>query len=289
MVVLSDVSPEMASIAGARVDLFGIANVSTATIDLENINAPDGAFDVVLCREGLMFAVDKDRAAREMHRVLKQGGRLAISVWASPEQNPWLGLVFDAVSAQLGSPFPPPGIPGPFSIGDPSAVTALLEAAGFARVTVGQTSVPVQAKSFEEWWHHTPAMAGPLAMILDHLPPEGIDELADRLRVSVEPYATDGTLVLPGCAIVAHDAKALTVVLVNRDSGEARQPRVRRARHRPGPSRSTRRAGGSGVRAVERSRSCLASRRGLRGLGERKPRRIRQQRMDQHAPDPTPG
>src|SRR5262245_21532742 len=57
-VVLSDVVPEMTAIAAARATALGLGNVHTRELDLDRIDEPDIAFDVVLCREGLMFALD---------------------------------------------------------------------------------------------------------------------------------------------------------------------------------------------------------------------------------------
>ncbi len=125
-VVLSDVVAEMTSIAAARAESRGLTNVRTCVLDLEQIEQPDGSYDVVLCREGLMFAPDPARAAREIRRVLRPGGRVALAVWGPRERNPWLGVVLDAVSAQIGAPVPPPGVPGPFSLGDADRVAELL-------------------------------------------------------------------------------------------------------------------------------------------------------------------
>jgi SAM-dependent methyltransferase len=110
-VVLSDVAAEMTAIAAARAEGLGLTNVSTRELDLEHIDEPDGCYDVVLCREGLMFAPDPAAAVREMGRVLRPDGRVALAVWGPRERNPWLGLVLDAASAQLGKPVPPPGVP----------------------------------------------------------------------------------------------------------------------------------------------------------------------------------
>src|SRR5256714_11332564 len=82
-VVLSDMVAEMTSIAAARAKALGLDNVSTCELDLDGIEQPDAAFDVVLCREGLMFAPDHARAAGEISRILRPGGRVALSVWAS--------------------------------------------------------------------------------------------------------------------------------------------------------------------------------------------------------------
>jgi SAM-dependent methyltransferase len=162
-VVLSDVAAEMTSIAAARANALGLRNVSTRVLDLERIDEPDGSYDVVLCREGLMLVPDPARAAREIRRVLRPGGRVALAVWGPRERNPWLGVVFDSVSAQLGTPMPPPGIPGPFSLDDAGRLAGLLSDAGLAAVDVRELSTPYHAGSVEEWWTRTCALAGPLA------------------------------------------------------------------------------------------------------------------------------
>jgi ubiquinone/menaquinone biosynthesis C-methylase UbiE len=46
-----------------------------------DLGLADGSVDVVLCQQGLQFFPDKARAMREMRRVLRRGGRLALSVW----------------------------------------------------------------------------------------------------------------------------------------------------------------------------------------------------------------
>ena len=117
-VVLSDVVAEMTDIAAARAADRGVAIVRTAVLDIEAIDQPGEAYDVVLCREGLMFALEPARAAGEIDRILRPGGRFAVSVWGPRERNPWLGVALDAVSEQLGVPVPPPGVPGPFTLSE---------------------------------------------------------------------------------------------------------------------------------------------------------------------------
>jgi SAM-dependent methyltransferase len=202
-VVLSDVAAEMAATAAARAGARGLTNVSTCELDLEDIDQPDGSYDVVLCREGLMFAVDPGRAAREIRRVLRPGGRVALAVWGPRERNPWLGVVLDAVSAQTGAPVPPPGVPGPFSLSDAGRLARLLRDADLADVAVGELSVPLRAESFEEWWTRTIALAGPLARILPSLPEGSVEALRARAQDAVGAYATLGGLELPGVALIA--------------------------------------------------------------------------------------
>ncbi len=201
-VVLSDVAPEMTAIAAARAAARGLANVSTCELDLEQLEQPDGTFDVVLCREGLMFAADPERAAREIGRVLRPGGRAAVAVWAARERNPWLGVVLTAVSAQLGRPVPPPGVPGPFSLDDPGRLAGIMTAAGLTDVAVGEVDVPLRAATFDEWMMRTTALAGPLAKRLESLPADAALALRARLEEAVRPYETPAGLEFPGVTLI---------------------------------------------------------------------------------------
>ena len=203
-VVLSDVVAEMTAIAAARARTLGVENVGTRQLDLESIAEPDESYDIVLCREGMMFAPEPERAASEIARVLRPGGRVAVAVWGPREQNPWLGLVFDAVSAETGAPVPPPGVPGPFSLSDRDRVAGLFTHAGFSDVRVREVPTPLRADSFEEWWERTSALAGPLTKILAALSAGAAQALSARLQESVRPYTTpDGAVEIPGLTLVA--------------------------------------------------------------------------------------
>jgi enediyne biosynthesis protein CalE5 len=202
-VVLSDVVVEMTEIAAARAVARKLGWVRTAVLDLEAIDMPDDVFDVVLCREGLMFALEPERAAREIRRVLGENGRAAISVWGERAANPWLGIVLDAVSEQIGAPVPPPGVPGPFSLDDPARLEALLSGAGFADVVVEAIPAPLCADSFDAWWARTLGVAGPLAAILDGMPDRSKHQLTERVRDAVTPYVTTAGLELPGLVLLA--------------------------------------------------------------------------------------
>jgi SAM-dependent methyltransferase len=202
-VVLSDVAPEMVAVAAARADATGARNVSACVLDLEQIEQPHASYDIVLCREGLMFALDPARAVGEIHRVLRPGGRTAIAVWGPPADNPWLAVVFDAVSEQLGSPIPPRGIPGPFSLSDQAQLAGLLTDAGFVDVRVDELAVPLRASSVDEWWTRTTALAGPLANLIAGLPETAATALRDRLDAAVTRYRTGTGLEFPGVTLLA--------------------------------------------------------------------------------------
>jgi SAM-dependent methyltransferase len=202
-VVVSDVAAEMTAIAAGRAAALGLGNVRALTLDLDGLDQPDQAYHVVLCREGLMFAFDPAHAVAEIRRVLRPGGRMAVSVWGPRARNPWLGVVFDAVGEVLGAPVPPPGIPGPFALADADRLGRLLTAAGLAEVAVDELPVPLGDRSLDAWLTRTSALAGALAKRLAMLDDPARRALRARLEEAVGPYRTPDGLAFPGLALVA--------------------------------------------------------------------------------------
>ena len=201
-VVSSDVVPSYADIVNARAQAAELANVTAKVLDLEEIAEADDSFDAVVIREGLMFAVDPSAAMGEIRRVLRGDGRLAAAVWGPKVDNPWLAIVMDAVSAQVGHEVPPPGMPGPFALADELALGRLARDAGFRDIHVDHVAVRFHAPSFDEWWTHTSALAGPIASIVASLSDTAKAELLDQLRVASSPYETNDGLDIPGLSLV---------------------------------------------------------------------------------------
>jgi ubiquinone/menaquinone biosynthesis C-methylase UbiE len=201
-VVSSDVVPSYADIVNARAHAAGLANVTAKVLDLEEIAEADDSFDAVVIREGLMFAVDPSAALGEIRRVLRGDGRLAAAVWGPKADNPWLAIVMDAVSAQVGHEVPPPGMPGPFALADELGLGRLAREVGFREVRVDHVAVRFHASSFDEWWKHTSALAGPIAGIVANLCDDAKAELLRQLRAASSPYETSDGLDIPGLSLV---------------------------------------------------------------------------------------
>jgi SAM-dependent methyltransferase len=194
----------MTAIAAARAAERGLAHVETRVRDLEAIDEPDGAFDVVLCREGLMLVPEPARAAAEIARVLAPGGRFAVAVWGPRARNPWLGALFDAVTAQTGAPVPPAGLPGPFSLEDRDDLAAALDLPGLDAVAIEEIAFPMRFASLEVWWTRVSAMAGPLAKLLAAMAEEDRRAIREHAAAALAPsVAPAGDLEIPGVALLA--------------------------------------------------------------------------------------
>ena len=90
--ISTDFSPEMVEVARRRGSELGLRNVDHRVIDAERIELDSGSVDGVLCQSTYMLAADPAVALAETRRVLRPGGRLALSVWGAPERNPWASI-----------------------------------------------------------------------------------------------------------------------------------------------------------------------------------------------------
>jgi len=101
----------------------------------EALDADDEAFDCVISQFGMMFFNDRQKAVKEMFRVLQSGGSLAIAVWRSAEHNPAYAGVISVLEEHVGTAAAD-ALRLPYSLGNSDEVVALLNGGGFADVTV---------------------------------------------------------------------------------------------------------------------------------------------------------
>lgn len=140
-VVGVDINPAMLTVARSLPAPEG-ASIDWRDGSALSLPLPDNAFDLVLCQAGLQFFPDRPAALREMYRVLKPDGRVAISVWRSPEHNPVSQLIWGTIARHLNTTIAV--LTPAMSLGDAGELRALLEAAGFADVTVVARSYTVR-------------------------------------------------------------------------------------------------------------------------------------------------
>jgi SAM-dependent methyltransferase len=110
--------------------VFRVADASSAEL-------PEGAFDILFSRFGVMFFGDPTGAFAHMRRALKPGGRVAFVCWRGAAENDWMRLPMGAIRGIVAPTAPPdPEAPGPFSFGDPKRVGRILTAAGFTNIAI---------------------------------------------------------------------------------------------------------------------------------------------------------
>ena len=112
--------------------------------DAEALPFPDASFDVVLSTFGAMFAPDHSRAAAEMMRVLRPGGRLGMACW-TPEG--FIGRLFKVIAAHVP---PPAGVRSPTLWGTEPHLATLLGAQA-AQVRCARRSFNFRYLSAAHW------------------------------------------------------------------------------------------------------------------------------------------
>jgi ubiquinone/menaquinone biosynthesis C-methylase UbiE len=93
--IATDLNPPMLEIARAKFQLG--EQVEFQQADAMALPFPDGSFDTVVCQFGVMFFPDKDKAYREVYRVLKPGGHYLFNIWDSHRFNPFGRLTHEVV------------------------------------------------------------------------------------------------------------------------------------------------------------------------------------------------
>jgi SAM-dependent methyltransferase len=149
-VLATDISPAILAFAADAARAAGLENVEIREMDGEALDLDDQSFDAVISRVGLIYFPDQQRALREIHRVLRPGGRLSAIVYSTPERNRFFSIPVGIIRRIAGLPAPAPGLPGPFSLGAPGVLDAAFEQAGFEQVAVRPLDAPVRFATASE-------------------------------------------------------------------------------------------------------------------------------------------
>ncbi len=129
----TDINPGMLDYA--RRKLKDLKGIDWKQADIADLPFPDASFQAVVCQFGLMFVPDKDRACREMRRVLVKDGVLALSVWDRLENNLW-GILAHETVGRFFPDNPPQFFKAPCSLYDVDVVYRLLAEHGFDRIDI---------------------------------------------------------------------------------------------------------------------------------------------------------
>lgn len=200
-VIASDIAPDMVAFAAQRAAAAGLRNVQAHEMDAEAIDLPDASVDAVICRLGLMFLPELDRALAGVHRVLVPGGRFAAAVPWRPADQPMprlVGAILDAVGLP---PMPPaaPGRPGIFSLADASYVCAALQRAELGDIRIQPYTLTFDHRSSDEWLEFLLALNVPLRLHLAGATEQRLREIRRAAATATRPWThLDGHVRFPG-------------------------------------------------------------------------------------------
>jgi SAM-dependent methyltransferase len=160
--------------------------------DAENLPFPDASFDVVMSTFGVMFTPNQDKAAGELARACKPGGRIGLANW-TPES--FIGQVFKTISMYIP---PAPGLKSPALWGTKTRLEELFgKTARDIRAT--RRDFTFRYRSPAHWIDVFRSFYGPMSKTYGALGTAQQAAFTEDLLALMESRnrSDDGTLVLP--------------------------------------------------------------------------------------------
>jgi SAM-dependent methyltransferase len=197
-VTATDISGEMIKLAAAKAADLGVENVNFVRMDVEAIDCDANRFDRALCALGLMYVPDPVNALREMHRILRPGGRISVAVWGDRNNCGW-AEIFPIVDARVKSEV----CPMFFGIGMEGALTRDVEAAGFVDIQEYRINSTLRY-SDDNTMLEAMIDGGAVALAAKRFSEDVRRQVDDEFITSVAAYRTEaGGYAIPGEFVIA--------------------------------------------------------------------------------------
>lgn len=189
-----DLNPGMLAVARALPPGSG-APMTWQEGNLEALPFANGAFDVVLCQQGLQFCPNRAVAVGELRRVLRPGGRLLLNVARDLPYAPYMRAVVQAVTqhvhAEAGR-----RMSAPCTLGNREELRALLHTAGFREVRIELHILPMRIMSLERFLSGQFA-ASPIANDIAALDATAREAFFEQITAALQPYRDDAGYMIP--------------------------------------------------------------------------------------------
>jgi SAM-dependent methyltransferase len=170
----------------------------------ESLPFADGSFDAVGCQFALMFFEDRIAALKEMWRVLKPGGRLAVAVWEALERSPGYAALAALLDRLFGARLAE-ALRAPFVLGEPETLRALFTRAGIAGTALSTRLGTARFPSLEAWIR-TEIKGWTLADLIDE--PQ-FERLRREAGVALQDFVQpDGTVAFASPAHIVSAVKS---------------------------------------------------------------------------------
>jgi len=190
-VVSTDYVPTLLERGRARASAEGLP-VKFEQADAENLPYPDHSFDAVLSTFGVMFTPDQDKAAAEMARACKPGGRIGLANWTPSS---FVGEIFKTMGKYV---VPPAGMKSPALWGTEARLQELF-GERLDSISIERRDFVFRYHSAAHWLEVFRTFYGPMQKAFGALDTAKQEALNADLIALAESFnrATDGTLVAP--------------------------------------------------------------------------------------------
>ena len=161
-----DLADGMALETGIEIQRRGLKQAETHRMDAEHLTFPDSTFDFVLCGFALQFFPHLKQALSEFRRVLKSGGKVAVTTWSDDDARwEWFEELRKAYGAVLKL--------GSQSLDKPEEIQNWFSQVGFVDIQISPKKVDMVYRDEEEWWSDVWSLSGRAG--LEKLSPEALE------------------------------------------------------------------------------------------------------------------
>jgi len=203
----TDLAEEMLLIADENAKERGLGNYNTRVADVCELPFADESFTAISCRMGFMFFPDMQLASDEMYRVLKSGGRIATSVWDSPDKNFWIAGTMGIIKKYMELPPPVPGAPGMFRCAGPELIAGIFARSGFKNITQQHVSGKVDYVNADYYWQNMLDVSAPVIAVMEKADEATKTAIKNDVYDMINAKTNDGKALLDFGAIVIYGAK----------------------------------------------------------------------------------
>jgi ubiquinone/menaquinone biosynthesis C-methylase UbiE len=170
-----DMADRLIDLCRAKAAMRGLRNVDARSGDMEHLAFANESFDIVVCVFGLFFASDMTRAASGLWKLVRPGGRMAITTWGPRMFEPASGAFWEAVQAVR------PDLHRAYAPWDrmvePQALSHVLRAAGVPQPTVEAEVGRHPLRSTQDWW--SIVLGSGFRSTVDLLDPEVVERVRE--------------------------------------------------------------------------------------------------------------
>jgi ubiquinone/menaquinone biosynthesis C-methylase UbiE len=202
-VTCTDATAEMVFAAEREGERRGLTNVVFRQSGADAMPFESESFDAVVCRLGVMFFPDPPAALREMLRVTKPSGIMALAVWDKSELNPFFYVVTNVVSRYSEVAPADPNAPGAFRFAERGALAQILSDAGASDINERVLKFQITASiSPEQFWEMRSEISGTLREKLATLSAQQADLLSQEVQEAVGQFFSNNQMSIPAQMII---------------------------------------------------------------------------------------
>ena len=200
-VVATDLSDKMVESARAGAERQQISTVTFKQMDAEELKLDDNQFDAAVCGLGLMYFPDPGQALKEMHRVLRPGGRAVLAIWGERKKCGWADI-FPIVDSRVTSDV----CPLFFQQGTGNTLEFTMKASGFTDLETLRFQTTIHFPT-EEMVLTAAFAGGPVALAYRNFDEETKAGAHHEYLQSIAPFRNNDGYEIPGEFVVGKGVK----------------------------------------------------------------------------------